>query len=92
MAKAECELCGKYVWPLQILVNGREYHRKCAERLTPEQWKEEVDLAMALPNPNSPDFLVRMERVDAYALKNKMGMYGAEPMTPTDIRRALAGT
>jgi len=85
-----CEFCGGNVICLQVLVNGREYHHKCRDAVTPDQWREEVDLAMALPNPNDPNYRNLMRKIDTYAFKNKLGVYGERSLTPFEIRKAFA--
>ncbi len=86
----ECEFCAGYIHQIAVFVNGREYHHRCFNALTPEQQKAEVEMAMALPNPNLPDYVEKMFKVDEYAFKHKLGIYGDGELTPAIVRSVLA--
>lgn len=87
----ECEFCARYIrHHIEVFVNGREYHSRCFDALTPEQREAEVEMAMALPNPNLPDYDAKMDLVHAYAFEHKLGLYGDGELTPAIVRAVLA--
>ena len=86
----ECEFCAHYIPQIEVFVNGREYHHRCFNALTPEQQKAEVEMAMALPNPNLPDYDKKLDPVHAYAYEHKLGLYGDGELTPAIVRSVLA--
>lgn len=86
----KCEFCARYIHQIAVFVNGREYHSRCFDALTPEQREAEVEMALALPNPNLPDYKEKMHKIDEYAFKHKLGLYGEGELTPLLVRSILA--